>query len=350
MKRFTGPAFLALALSACGGGSSASPLPAATLSPGTPAPVTGAFWQRSQSWAGGAVAVSDLQDGLSAQPTGPALVAQMQQHGVNIVRLLPDLTDGPSLKTAFDNLQAGGIAVIFQVSIGSSTVTSAPDAIAADEAELQTLSSDYDGKYPANLVALDAINEPLVDGATLPILAQITTALRSYSGLPVTIGGWQVPGTNGGANVYNQPSAAAEVAPLVDYLSIHMYPEGIVGDYESTDPTTYETAALQRLQQMIAAVPNKPIFVEEFGAINGVGASKFGTGSAAHQKAVIDGSLAAMQSERAPTSGASGIVGGTVWILEGQGAGLNSCNAYAFVCFSPAYQSPAWGDWTTYGF
>lgn len=343
-----GATALAIALSACGGGSGAElpPAPSSTAPPSATLP----FWARSQSWGGVVVPVSDLLDGQPTQPTGSALVSLMQQKGVTIVRLLPDDALTADLKTAFDRLNAAGISVIFQLGMGTSTFPSASAFIAQDEATLQAVASAYDGSYPANLVAIDVINEPLVDSSTLPELQQLTGAIRSYAGLPVTIGGWQEPAPGGGPEVYNQPDVVPELAPLVDYLSVHLYPEGRVRDRTSTDPATYFAAAQQYLQQIIAAAPGKAVFVEEYGAINGVGSSKRpGQGSGPHQQAVIDATLQAMQTVRAGAAGLGGVVGGSVWQMEGQ-AGKTGCNAYSLICSAPAYTSPAIGDWKAYGF
>ncbi len=298
---------------------------------------------------------ADMASGLSQQPTGTALVKLLQQAGVQIVRVSPapnmsQLGSNP-WRTILDPLQAAGIKVILTL-VGDQTfratgiISNPTSFIANEEATLTEIKSEYGGSYPSNLMAVDPINEPVVDSQTLPQLQTVTAAIRRYSGLPVTIGGWRTPGGASGNSDYNEPdpTVTAELAPLVDYLSVHIYPDLKGGsNTTSTNPATYTSFVQNFLQTATTSDGGKPVFVEEFGGQNGL-ASAGGRpvkGSPAHQQAVVDAVLQTIKSFQG-----KGVIGGTVWqMAPGPWEG---CDGLALVCFDPAQTMPALGDLKEY--
>jgi hypothetical protein len=274
----------------------------------------------------------------SEQPTGANLPPILSQYGVQVVRLLaPSGADASVWQAVYANLQ--GEKVILQLDGGTmdpnGVITDVGAWIANEEATIQQLESALGG-MPPNVVAIDPVNEPLVTapgtvcpalGAvdTLPALQQVTSAIRSDTGLPVTIGGWRectpvggpaqhAPGT---AYLFNRPDPAVigALAGMVDYLSAHIYPDLQPQLGCSATEQQYEAYAAGFLQALDGS--GKPYFVEEFGGANG-GQTPHGNcvsqGSPQHQQQVVDAVLQAMQAEQ---QAGSAIYGGTVWELEG---------------------------------
>jgi hypothetical protein len=294
----------------------------------------------------------DLVPGLAVQPTGPALVQLMQRYGAQVVRLTPapDMTPGGKLgerpwHALLDPLQP--FAVILTLSGDpqarqTGRVGDAQAYVQSEESQIDAIRAEYGGALPRNVVALDVINEPVVDADTLPQLRQITSALRQYAGLPVTVGGWRTPDPQGGPDVFNRPDprVIAELAPLVDFLAVHVYPDLQPGaDRSSTDPGAYLPFVQGFLQAVASNAAGKPFFVEEFGAGNGLAPTPHGTwGSPAHQQAVVDAVLQALGTYRG-----RGALGGTLWQLAPPP--WQACEGTALVCFGdPPQVLPALGD------
>ena len=307
---------------------------------------------------GGDLDVTDLAGGLRRQPTGAALVRLMKNSGVQIVRLycywgcnMNGLTP-EQWRNAFDLLRAAGIKVILRLNgsphfLRTGIIRNPERYIAGEEAILARLKAAYGGSYPANLVAVDPINEPFVDAQTLPQLRAVTTAIRRYSGLPVSIGGWRTPDGKNGRGVFNSPDPAVvrELAPLVDYLSIHVYPDdgnNVQGKSArtSTDPATYEPFVRNFLRVAVSNDGGKPVFVEEFGGQNGLApaGNRPLAGSPAHQRAVVDAVLQTMRSFKG-----RGVTGGTVFNLA-HAAPWRNCDGWDLICYRPLRIMPALAD------
>jgi uncharacterized membrane protein YgcG len=309
----------------------------------------------------------------SEQPTGANLSPLLTQYGIQVVRLLaPSGADASVWQAVYANLQ--GEKVILQLDGGTmdsnGILTDVGAWIANEEATIRQMESALGG-LPPNVVAIDPVNEPLVTapgtvcpglGAvdTLPALQQVTSAIRSYTGLPVTIGGWRectpvggpaqhAPGT---AYLFNQPDPAviAALAGMVDYLSAHIYPDLQPQLGCSATEQQYEAYAAHFLQ--VLAGSGKPYFVEEFGGANGgqtPHSSCAAQGSPQHQQEVVDAVLQAMQAEQ---QAGSPIYGGTVWELEGDFYNAAPCGdptqkdesgsggGTALICFTPS--GPPW--------
>jgi hypothetical protein len=90
-----------------------------------------------------------------------------------------------------------------------------------------------------------------------------------------------------------------------------------------------------------ARCSSTPVFVSELGASSGVPTSS--AGSAAHQEAVIDGTLKALKAETAvPMNGA------IPWIMSPMY--VQSSNGFGLVDWNPSYWSPALADLHAYVF
>jgi hypothetical protein len=195
------------------------------------------------------------------------------------------------------------------------------------------------GGLPPSLVGLEVANEPPVTPTTLPMLARaLAAARREVPGVPVTIGGWRTPARHhpGERWAYNDPAVTAEIARLVDFVSVHLYPDNIAAlpggtTRTATSAAAYLPVAESFLQTVIADARRKPVMVGEFGGVDGrpetVPFQPAG-GSMAHQAAVVEAVTEAMVHEAR-----RGVTGGTVWLFE-QSAGAHFvCTPDVLVCF-----------------
>ncbi len=188
------------------------------------------------------------------------MVQLLRRQGIPLVRLMPpgEARPGQSQAGAFRSLADGGWKAVF-AELGSAHIhailtldgyhypdgrpnhsawgwrrgqgfyiRSAAAFTADEEATLAEIRRQEGGRLPPQVVAIDVVNEPLVDPVNLRRLAQVVAALRGASGLPVTIGGWhQAASTPGGALRFSRPQATAQVAPMEDFVSVHLYPDGL---------------------------------------------------------------------------------------------------------------------------
>lgn len=370
-------------LAACGNG------PGASHSPATSTSTTAVRATTSTTAASSArppmggfgigvdVSPANLVPGLSDQPTGPALVSLLQNEGVHIVRLVADDAqrdihqemDSGGWKEVFDELSAAHIDAILLTGgvLGPNgqfsgywppepltptfpapgqAVESTQQFIANQNATLTAIKQQCGG-LPSSLVAIEAVNEPLVTSATLPMLQADIAALHGEApGLPITIAGWRTPAIHAGERWnFNDPADTALVAPLVDYVTAHMYldnlpaPPGTRDERAVTDPSTLVPTAAGFLDTVISGAQGKPIFVGEFGGTDGTSPLHGRPGgSPQHQAAVIEASAQAMYSERS-----RGVTGGSVWVLEpAEGTGPNSsCSPTTLICFGQPQMTPA---------
>ena len=315
----------------------------------------------------------------SQNPTGTSLITLMEEDHIRLIRLVGD-APGPvpvlmgmlhsgGWKTIFTELDSARIGVV--LNLGGETApngtfdgdwsadplqvpsSQAPEPTAqwiSNEAGIiEDIKSQCDG-VPPSLVAVEMANEPLLNPTTLPMIGQALAAIRSeLPGIAVTVGGWRAPAIKAGTFWdYNDPADTGEIAPLVDYVSAHLYPDEVASlpDGEarnSTDPSKYLSASSGFIQRVIGAAGGKPIMIGEFGAPDGrpetVPLQPSG-GSMAHQTAVIQAVIQTMLQE----SG-QGVTGGTVWSLEQNAGGGYPCTPFQLICFgmtaTPALQSLA---------
>jgi hypothetical protein len=301
----------------------------------------------------------ELLDGSAESPTGQALATVMQQDGVQLVRLAwgnqyASRMDDGGWKVAFDRLEAAHIDVLLTLhqqppgasqgpGVSNATITDLGSLVTAEEGVLSAIKSQFGGTYPANLVALDVFNEPVLNSSTVSSLRQLADDIRTYSaGIPVTIGGWRSAGqTVEGA--FNQPSLAGLAASIGDFVSVHLYPDNNTGGggLSTTDPAEITPYATQYLSTAISQIDasghtGMPILITETGGQNGQapggGFHQDISGSPAHQEATLAAVLEA--AEQFPE------VRGVLdwWITPPPG---ESCNGSALICFDGTYTSPA---------
>ncbi|MDA8064475.1 MAG: hypothetical protein M0031_03055 [Thermaerobacter sp.] len=332
-------------------------------------------WLLSGYHVGVNVGVMSLLPGSARSPSGVALVQLLRRQGIPLVRLMPpgEARPGQSQAGAFRSLADGGLKAVF-AELGSahihailtldgyhypdgrpnhsawgwrrgqgSYIRSAAAFTADEDATLAEIRRQEGGRLPPQVVAIDVVNEPLVDPVNLRRLAQVVAALRGASGLPVTIGGWhQAASTPGGALRFSRPQATAQVAPMEDFVSVHLYPDGLTRlSKETAHPGPYLPAVRAYLRTVLAQARGKLVFVEEFGGLNGLAPARAGgptLGSAAHQRAVIDAVLQEMWALRS-----RGVIGGTAWVLVPVRPGV-ACDPWSLICYSPSVTLPALAD------
>ena len=317
----------------------------------------------------------NLLPGQSEQPTGPALVGLLERDGIRIVRLVAETPDPqPALYRAmhdggwrqvFGELAAAHIDAVLLVG-GEAGVNGAKSPgswppeppfptfprpgqaveptsrwIANQGAILADIERQCHG-LPGSLVGIEVANEPLVDAATLPMLRRDIAAVHVEApGIPLTIGGWRAPARTPRERWdFNDPVDTSLVAPMVDFVSAHMYlnalpvlPDG-EGDLSGTTPGIFVPAARTFLAQVIARSEGKPVFVGEFGGLDGRPETVPGQpagGSPQHQAAVIEASVQAMAAEAS-----HGVTGGTVWLLEESAGSGYTCTPWDLICFGQA--------------
>lgn len=319
---------------------------------------------------GAGISPINLLPGLQDQPTGPALVSLIKSEGIRIVRLVAETPNPQPVvyqemhasgwRDIFSELSAahidavlliGGDAGVNGVDSGtwppepvslaptpSQSVESTSQWIANQGAILADIKAQCGG-VPRSLVGIEAANEPLVTQQTIPMLRQDIEALhREVPGLPVTLAGWRTPAIQAGEQWnYNDPADTYLVAPLVDYVTTHMYLDGLPtlptskADRYSSDASEYVDTAESFLNQVIAMSERKPVFVGEFGGIDGKPPSSPTDprgGTPGHQAAIIEASSEAMFADRS-----RGVTGGTIWLLEqNEGKGY-PCSSFDLVCF-----------------
>ncbi|HUY85476.1 MAG TPA: hypothetical protein VMU77_00060, partial [Acidimicrobiales bacterium] len=191
----------------------------------------------------------------SQNPTGTSLITLMEEDHIRLIRLVGD-APGPvpvlmgmlhsgGWKTIFTELDSARIGVV--LNLGGETApngtfdgdwsadplqvpsSQAPEPTAqwiSNEAGIiEDIKSQCDG-VPPSLVAVEMANEPLLNPTTLPMIGQALAAIRSeLPGIAVTVGGWRAPAIKAGTFWdYNDPADTGEIAPLVDYVSAHLYP------------------------------------------------------------------------------------------------------------------------------
>lgn len=326
---------------------------------------------------GGGVSPINFLPGQTDQPTGPALVSLLQREGIRIVRLVAEtpapqphlygeLHDGgwrkvfSELATAHIGavLLVGGEAGVDGVRAAGSWPPEPPSPgfpapgqaveptsqwIANQGAVLADIEAQCGG-VPAALVGVEVANEPLLDAATLPMLRRDVAAVHAeVPGVPVTIAGWRTAADRPGERWnFNDPADTSLVAPFVDYVCVHLYvdslPLGPAGGGNGTraaaDPATYVPAARRFLAHVIAGAGGKPVFVGEFGSLDGRPETipfQPSGGSPAHQVAAVEATLEAMVADRA-----QGVTGGTVWLLEENAGPGYTCTPFELVCFGKA--------------
>ncbi len=313
-----------------------------------------------------------LLPGLALKPTGESLVRLLAADHLRTVRLLASgepprvlaaLHQG-GWHTVFVELKAAHVQAILLLDgqrrpdgrfvrgvVSSHGLIRRPSVYIADEeAMLADIRRQEGGHLPVSLAAVDVGNEPLVDSANLPALTALVRAIRAdLHGRPVTIGGWHTPGGYHGQGVFNQPQVTSRVAPLEDFVSVHLYPDGLLttANTTSTRPATYLPYARRYLETVLAESGNKPVFVEEFGGQNGLApaSNRRLVGSPAHQQAVVEAVLQAMAALRS-----RGILGGTAWVVEPYQYGNHAvlCDRWSLICFEPARVLPALGSLAAY--
>lgn len=315
------------------------------------------------------------------QPTGPALVRLLVRDHLTFVRLLdaPPKPE-PALyrrlahggwRTVFDELDRAQIHAVLLLS-GAYTPAGEPTGqvwapegslragqplaippqrqmstarwVSDEAAIISQIRRQFRGQLPRALAGVEVANEPTVDAATRPALARALRVMRrDVRPLPVTIGGWRAPDPQTGRVLYNQPQTAGTVAPLVDFVSAHLYPDNAVKlpggepDRASIQVGTYLPYTLSFLRTVTRLADGKPVVVGEFGARSGLDptVAEGPQGSPAHQAAVLRAVLKAMATLRS-----RGITGGTVWLLvphEGVG---QECDTFALICYQPKVTQP----------
>lgn len=301
----------------------------------------------------------ELLDGSAVSPTGQALATLMQQDSVQLVRLAWGDQDASRMSdggwtVVFDRLAAAHINVLLTLhqqppganqgpGVANATITDLSSLVTAEESVLSAIRDQFGGAYPANLVALDVFNEPVLNSSTVSSLQQLANAIRAYSGgIPVTIGGWRNAGkTVEGA--FNQPSLAGLAASIGDFVSVHLYPDNNSGGggLSTTNPADITPYATQYLSTAITQIDasghtGTPILITETGGQNGQapggGFHQDISGSPAHQEATLQAVLQA--AEQFPE-----VRGVLDWWITPPPA--QTCNGSALVCFDSPYTSQA---------
>lgn len=153
-------------------------------------------------------------------------------------------------------------------------------------------------KSPA-LWMIDVENEPDVCGSLSGLQQEITYAHQIAPGISATIGGWKC------GSVWQNPPDLAKIIDMVDVASPHKY-NITTALKNGTDPQTF---ARQELSAIRSYAKGKPIFLEEFGASNGLGpTSNDATGTPQTQAQIFQGVFKEIVAEQG-----QGVLGATGW-------------------------------------
>ena len=232
-----------------------------------------------------------------------------RQLGIKVIRIVDSreqVTGQEYTKAEYRNVYnqaaASGIKII-QLTSGS--------AREPWKTQEQLLLQTYGlAKLPA-LWMIDIANEPTVNSPT--ILSELKAA-ASYAhqvapGIPVTIGGWKFqPPT--GQLIWQRPSDLSYIIGIVNVVSPHLY--GYTQALKSGKSPQLWTRSF--LSQVRHYAQGKPIFLEEWGASNGVApASGAGEvqGTLETQATIYQGVLGEVDAERH-----LGLLGSTSWIFS----------------------------------
>jgi len=301
---------------------------------------------------------TELLEGRGNQPTGIALADLMSRNGVQLVRLIwGDQNSKPlahgGWKTVFSRLAAVHINAILTLhmqvpgayegpGVKDDVITNLKEVVGTEEGVLSQVKRQWGGSYPANLVALDVFNEPELTDSTVRTLQRLAATISSYSGMPVTIGGWR----NGRARAqgdFNSPSLAGLASTVGNFVSLHIYPDNMGSSLSTTNvseiqpyATSFLTTAIARIHE--AGHSGIPILITETGGQNGQapggGFHKYISGSPTHQAATLQAVVdAARQFE---PEGVRGVLDWMMLPPPGE-----QCGGTALVCFGGTYSSPA---------
>jgi len=158
---------------------------------------------------------------------------------------------------------------------------------------------------------VDLRNEPTINDPTVlsALKAQAAYTHRVAPGIPVTIGGWKVA-TSGRLLVWQRPSDLSLIVGIVDVVSPHLF--GLTHHLlNGVSPEQRTRTYLDTIRQY---ANGKPVFLEEWGASNGLGGALGAgevQGTQKTQATIYRGVLQAVDADRC-----DGVLGSTSWIFS----------------------------------
>lgn len=183
-------------------------------------------------------------------------------------------------------------------------------------------------KSPA-LWMIDVENEPDVCGSISGLQQEITYAHQVAPGIPATIGGWKC------GNNWQNPADLTKIISIVDIVAAHKY--GFTTAFHGGTPA--QTYAKQEFSALRQYAQGKKIFLEEFGANNGQGATgNDAAGTPQTQAQIYQGVFREIAAEKG-----QGVIGATAWSYSTRKTGTaeNSDLPWAFVLQNGAQLLPA---------
>jgi hypothetical protein len=178
-------------------------------------------------------------------------------------------------------------------------------------AQERLLLQTYGLATSAALWMADLRNEPTINDPTVlsALKAQAAYTHRVAPGIPVTIGGWKVA-TSGGHYIWQRPSDLSLIVGIVDVVSPHLF--GFT--QHLLNGVTPEQRTRTYLDNIRQHANGKPLFLEEWGASNGLaralGAAEV-QGTQKTQATIYRGVLQGVDAERS-----DGVLGSTSWIFS----------------------------------
>ena len=179
------------------------------------------------------------------------------------------------------------------------------------QAQERLLLQTYGLATSPALWMVDLQNEPTINDPTVlsALKAQAAYTHRVAPGIPVTIGGWKVA-TSGRLLVWQRPSDLSLIVGIVDVVSPHLF--GLTHHLlNGVSPEQRTRTYLDTIRQY---ANGKPVFLEEWGASNGLGGALGAgevQGTQKTQATIYRGVLQAVDADRC-----DGVLGSTSWIFS----------------------------------
>jgi hypothetical protein len=181
------------------------------------------------------------------------------------------------------------------------------------QAQERLLLQTYGLARSPALWMVDLQNEPTINDPTVlsALKAQAAYTHRVAPGIPVTIGGWKVA-TSGGRFrfIWQRPSDLSLIIGIVDVVSPHLF----TFTRHLLNGVTPEHVMHTYLDNIRRYADGKPVFLEEWGASNGLAPARGAAevqGTVKTQAAIYRDVLQEVDAERS-----DGVLGSTSWIFS----------------------------------